>query len=380
MSTRLLEATGLTASYAGWDGRPVTAVDDVSLYINEGEILGVAGESGCGKSTLGNVIALTARPPLYVDGGTMTIAGQTIQLGEEHKVDRTWRGEVVSMLPQGALNSLSATQKIRGLVVDVMRAHHPRMKSSEALDRANDRIKQLGLPPRVLDSYPHQLSGGMKQRVITVISTLLNPKLLIADEPTSALDVSSQRALVEMLREMLDQEIMRGVIFITHDLPLLKSISDRLAIMYAGQVVEVATANNIAENPRHPYSSALLNAVLAPEAETLTKRVEGIQGSPPSLAKPPTGCRFHPRCGLAMEVCTEKVPEPRGDELYFSKCHWDAMHPTTLIRVEDVLKRSHEVAQDPKAAELEAVAVENAVDGLDVGVETSEVNDEEAKS
>ncbi len=333
---RLLDAKGLTAAYAGWDGREVIAVDDVSLYVDEGEIVGVAGESGCGKSTLGNVLALTARPPLYVESGTMTIGGQTLDLGQVNKVPRTWRGEVVSMLPQGALNSLSATQRIRNLVVEVMKAH-TKMPKSEALDRASDRIKLLGLPPRVLESYPHQLSGGMKQRVITVISTLLNPQLLIADEPTSALDVSSQRALVEMLRDMLDKEIMRGVIFVTHDLPLLKSISDRIAVMYAGQIVEVNSADGIADDPRHPYSAALLNAVLAPEAETLRKRVEGIAGSPPSLAKPPTGCRFHPRCGMAEAACVTTVPPAVGDDLIFSKCLVTARTPEVLIKVEDVL-------------------------------------------
>ncbi|WP_203566337.1 ABC transporter ATP-binding protein [Aestuariimicrobium ganziense] len=343
--SRLLEATNLNAAYLTPEGREVKAVDDVSLYIDEGEILGCAGESGCGKSTLGNVLALTARPPLYPISGRITIDGQTISLDRENKVPRTWRGEVVSMLPQGALNSLSPTARIRNLVGDVMKAHDAKMGKDEALDRARDRMKELGLPPRALDAYPHELSGGMKQRVITVISTLLNPKLLIADEPTSALDVSSQRALVEMLREMLNQGIMKGVIFVTHDLPLLKSISDRIAVMYAGQIVEVASAETIADNARHPYSTALLNAVLAPEPDTLVKRVEGIRGAPPSLAKPPSGCRFHPRCGLVMDICSAKQPAPVGTDLEFACCHWTAQHPDQVIRVEDVLARNDEVEE-----------------------------------
>lgn len=341
--SRLLEAKNLDAAYLTPDGSEVKAVDNVSVYIDEGEILGCAGESGCGKSTLGNVLALTARPPLYATGGSITIDGQTLELGRESKVPRTWRGEVVSMLPQGALNSLSPTARIRGLVVDVMKAHDPKMSKDEAVDRARDRMKELGLPARALDAYPHELSGGMKQRVITVISTLLNPRLLIADEPTSALDVSSQRALVEMLREMLNQGIMKGVIFITHDLPLLKSISDRIAVMYAGQIIEVATAADIADRPRQPYSLALLNAVLAPEEETLDKRVEGIRGSPPNLLNPPSGCRFHPRCGLAMDVCAVEDPPVVGDDLEYAKCHWTAQHPDQLIKIEDVLRRNDEV-------------------------------------
>ena len=188
--TRLLNAEHLTASYRTPDGREVTAVDDVSIYIDEGEVLGVAGESGCGKTTLGSILSLTARPPLYVDSGTLEIDGKVQDLGGNRKVERTWRGSVVSFLPQGAMNAVSPTMRIRDLVYDVVRAHDRSIKKDEALDRARDRLTSLGLPARVIDAYPHQLSGGMKQRTVTIISTLLNPRLLIADEPTSALDVS----------------------------------------------------------------------------------------------------------------------------------------------------------------------------------------------
>ena len=216
--TRLLNAENLRAAYRTPDGREVFAVDDVSVHIDEGEVLGVAGESGCGKSTLGAILSLTARPPLYVECGTLEIDGKVQELGGAQQIPRTWRGSVVSLLPQGAMNSISPTMRVRDLVVDVVRAHDRTVKRAEALDRARDRLKSLDLPPRVLDAYPHQLSGGMKQRVVTVISTLLNPRLLIADEPTSALDVSWQKALIEMLQEMLEQKIMSGVIFVTHDL------------------------------------------------------------------------------------------------------------------------------------------------------------------
>ena len=234
--TRLLNAEHLTASYRTPDGREVTAVDDVSIYIDEGEVLGVAGESGCGKTTLGSIISLTARPPLYVDSGTLEIDGKVQDLGGNRKVERIWRGSVVSFLPQGAMNAVSPTMRIRDLVYDVVRAHDRSIKKDEALDRARDRLTSLGLPARVIDAYPHQLSGGMKQRTVTIISTLLNPRLLIADEPTSALDVSSQKALCEMLLEMLEKHIMRGVIFVTHDLPVLREVPTRIAVMYAGKI------------------------------------------------------------------------------------------------------------------------------------------------
>ena len=175
----------------------------------EGDVIGLAGESGSGKSTLGSIISLTAREPLVVEHGTLAIDGKAQDLSNMSDIPRTWRGAVVSMLPQGAMNSVSPTMRIRDLVFDVMRAHDGKITKDEALDRARDRLVTLGLPTRALDAYPHQLSGGMKQRTVTIISTLLNPRLLVADEPTSALDVTSQKELIEMLLEMLGKDHVR---------------------------------------------------------------------------------------------------------------------------------------------------------------------------
>ncbi|HYP45906.1 MAG TPA: ABC transporter ATP-binding protein [Propionibacteriaceae bacterium] len=325
--TRLLTAKNLRASYRTPEGGAVTAVDDVTVHIDEGEVLGVAGESGCGKTTLGSILSLTTRPPLHVDSGTLEIDGKVQELGDNSKIPRTWRGSVVSFLPQGAMNSISPTMRVRDLVVDVMRAHDRKVKRDEALDRARDRLKSLDLPVRVLDAYPHQLSGGMKQRTVTVISTLLNPRLLIADEPTSALDVTSQKALIEMLLQMLDQKIMRGVVFITHDLPVLRLVSNRIAVMYAGQIVEIGQAGELTDRPRHPYSAALLGSVLSPEPSYRKMRVYGIPGAPPNLANPPSGCRFHPRCGVSYPECHTEAPPHVGDEMHFSLCFWAKKHP-----------------------------------------------------
>jgi peptide/nickel transport system ATP-binding protein len=346
MTNRLLNAENLRAAYRTPDGRQVFAVDDVSVYINEGEVLGVAGESGCGKSTLGAILSLTTRPPLYVESGTLEIDGKRQELGARSKIPRTWRGSVVSLLPQGAMNSISPTQRVRDLVFDVMRAHDRSIKRDEALDRARDRLKSLDLPVRVLDSYPHQLSGGMKQRTVTIISTLLNPRLLIADEPTSALDVSSQKALIDMLLQMLEQKIMSGVVFVTHDLPVLRTVSNRIAIMYAGKIVEVGDAEDIANRPRHPYAAALLSAVLVPEPRYREMRVFGIPGSPPNLLNPPAGCRFHPRCGVSYEECTHEEPPHVGDELRFAKCFWAKKHPGESVPLKAVTSDSLEDA-DP---------------------------------
>ena len=272
----LVKAENIRGVYHTPSGKDFVAVNDVSITIEEGEVLGLAGESGSGKTTLGSIISLIARPPLHVEHGTLEIDGKVQELGEGAKIPRTWRGSVVSMLPQGAMNSVSPTIRIRDLVFDVMRAHDSKVSKSDALDRARDRITTLGLPARVLDAYPHQLSGGMKQRTVTVISTLLNPRLLVADEPTSALDVTSQKILIEMLLEMLEKGIMSGVIFVTHDLPVLRTVATKIAVMYQGQVVESGPTAQMVDDPEHPYTQALLGSVLVPEEGYNNTRIEGM--------------------------------------------------------------------------------------------------------
>ena len=338
MTGILMRASNVTAVYAADTGHDVPAVDNVTIEVPDGQIVGLAGESGCGKSTLGNALAMIANPPLYVIGGTMEFNDQTVDLStlakganEEH---RQYRGSLVSLLPQGAMNAVSPTLRIRNLVVDVMRAHKRDTSKAEAMDRATDRLKMLEMPTRVLDSYPHQLSGGMKQRMVTVISTLLNPQLLIADEPTSALDVSSQKALIEMLLAMVEKKIMRGVIFITHDLPVLSMVTDRLAIMYAGTIVENGPTAELVNNARHPYTSALLSSVLDPTEETRTKHVLGIPGSPPNLGNPPTGCRFHPRCPFAMDVCSQQEPAILNEGGHLVACWWAEKHAFQTVPME----------------------------------------------
>jgi peptide/nickel transport system ATP-binding protein len=289
-------------------------------------VLGIAGESGCGKSTLAALIALTARPPLLATGGRLRIADERIDPRHLESVPRDLRGKLVALLPQGAMNALNPTIRVRDLAYHVIRAHEEHVTRQEANERARERLEQLSLPVRALDSYPHQLSGGMRQRVVAVISTLLNPQVLVADEPTSALDVSAQRSLVELLRELLDRRFIRAVAFITHDLPLLNTVADRIVVMYAGQVAEVGTGREVVDHPRHPYTRALMETVLVPEPQVRKRRVEGIRGAPPDLRFPPAGCRFHPRCKYAMDVCRREEPPLVGDLRRYAACWWVQQH------------------------------------------------------
>ncbi|MBA2669593.1 MAG: ABC transporter ATP-binding protein, partial [Gemmatimonadetes bacterium] len=248
-----MQVKDVRASYETRHGSPIRAVDGVTLELSHGEILGVVGESGCGKSTLAAVLSASGPPNLRIENGQLTLDDQeTVDLARSKGTPREWRGRKVSLLPQRALNSLNPTARIGDYAFDVIRAHDSKLRKREALELAEDRLEQLGLPARVLHNYPHQLSGGMRQRVVTVISTLLNPTVLIADEPTSALDVSSQKALILMLEKMMEEDMLSRIIFISHDLALLSNIADRVAVMYAGEIVELGSTREVVSRPQHP--------------------------------------------------------------------------------------------------------------------------------
>jgi peptide/nickel transport system ATP-binding protein len=286
----LLELRGLTVDY----GR-VRAVDGIDLEIRTGEVVGLAGESGCGKSTVANAIMQILRPPARVAGGSILFLGDDL-VGRRAEELRRFRWRNVSMVFQSAMNALNPVMRVGDQFVDMMRAHE-RISRKHALARAGELLETVGIDRRRLRAYPHELSGGMRQRVIIALALALNPELLILDEPTTALDVVVQREILQQI-EALKHDFGFAVLFITHDLSLLLEFADRIAIMYAGEIVELAEGRRLHEAPRHPYTRGLM-ASFPPLAGPLNRLV-GIPGSPPDLADPPAGCRFHPRCPLCV--------------------------------------------------------------------------------
>jgi peptide/nickel transport system ATP-binding protein len=286
----VLELRKLAVEYRLGD-RVARAVDGVDLEIAAGEIVGLAGESGCGKSTIANAVMQILRPPAYIAGGSIVFQGEELN-GKTNEELRRYRWRNVSMVFQSAMNSLNPVMRVGDQFVDMMQAHEP-VSKRHALANAGNLLELVGIDPRRVRSYPHQLSGGMRQRVIIAMALALKPELVILDEPTTALDVVVQREILQQFRQ-LKQELGFSVLFITHDLSLLLSLADRVAIMYAGELVETAAAAELAASPRHPYTQGLLRSF--PPLHGPLTRLTGIPGAPPDLANPPAGCRFHPRC------------------------------------------------------------------------------------
>ena len=310
--TPILEVEHLKLHYLTRFGDRIQAVDDVSFVLKEGEILGIAGESGCGKTTLVSGLMGLLIPPLQHTSGDVRIAGRSILgLGVEQNRKEVL-GRLISMIPQGALNSLNPTRKIRDLAADMILSHDETADRREIHDRLRQRFGRIGLEAdQVLDAYPVQLPAGIKQRVVIAISTLLNPKVVVADEPTSALDVSTQKSVIRLMFDLIDEGIVSSMIFITHELPLLKHVSDRIAVMYAGEIAELGTADQVILDGRHPYTRALMGSMLTAEPGQRAKKPVAIEGAPPNLGKAITGCRFAPRCPMVQADCRNERQELR---------------------------------------------------------------------
>ncbi len=319
MGRKILEVKELTTKYITRFKEDVYAVDHVSLTVEEGKSLGIAGESGCGKSTLALSLMGYYFPPLHYSSGEIIIDGKNISNMKPDDIRKTILGTEIAYIPQAAMNALNPTQKVIRFIEDVVRAHYPDTTKKEILDLAKARFETLGLPASVLQKYPVELSGGMKQRTVIATSVILGPKVLIADEPSSALDVTSQKKVIKMLRDLMEKEIIKSMIFITHELPLLYNVTDNIMVMYAGQIVETANAEQAVFDPLHPYSHGLMGAILVPEEGLRDIKLTAIPGTPPNLKNPPDGCRFAARCPYVMPECkvtTIGMHQIGADRLY----------------------------------------------------------------
>jgi peptide/nickel transport system ATP-binding protein len=311
----VLEVDHLRIHYLTRFGARVQAVDGVTFSVKEGEILGIAGESGCGKTTLVSGCMGLYLPPLYRTSGDVRIDGQSIVGLNVEENRRDVLGRRIAMIPQGALNSLNPTRKIKDLAADAILSHPragERPDKKVIYDRLRERFERIGLDPkRTLDAYPVQLPGGTKQRVVIAISTLLDPRVVIADEPTSALDVSTQKAVIRLLFDLMDQGIVASMLFITHELPLLRHVATSIAVMYAGELVEVGTTEQIIHDARQPYTRALMGSMLSAEPGQRGRKPVAIEGAPPNLGKPISGCRFAERCPEVRADCRSRAQELR---------------------------------------------------------------------
>ena len=286
----------------------VKAVNEVDLDIRENEVYGIAGESGCGKTTLLKALAAAIEPPLRLIGGKVfyRVNGEEIDVAALDAEDkRKLRWNYVSYVPQGSMSVLNPVIKLKDTYGDFLTSHVEGKSRKETLEMAKAQIVELGLPRNILDAYPHQLSGGMRQRVTIALAALLKPRIIIADEPTTALDVVVQRGVVQLLKD-IQQKLKNTIILVTHDMGVHANAADRIGIMYAGKIVEEATIETIFGEPLHPYTQYLINSL--PRFGDKSTR-ESVPGSPPSLADLPSGCPFHPRCPYVLDICKEQMPD-----------------------------------------------------------------------
>jgi peptide/nickel transport system ATP-binding protein len=310
----VLEVSGLTVEYATGQA-PVRAVDDVSFALERGEFLGIVGESGCGKSTLLFAIARLLAPPAAVTAGSVTFDGKNLVAMTDKQLSAI-RWQNLSVVMQSAMNALNPVKTVGAQFADALRAHG--MPSRKAIAaRSAEVLRLVGIDPVHLKSYPHQLSGGMRQRAMIAMALLFTPDLVIMDEPTSALDVVAQRSLMVQIKE-LQNELGFAIVFVTHDMSLVSHFSDRLMVMYAGQIAEIGATRQIFDNPLHPYSRGLLEAF--PGIRGPKVPLKGIPGAPPDLSVIQNGCRFLPRCSQRLDACATKSPELVGRDGALVRC------------------------------------------------------------
>ncbi len=305
----------LTVYYQTLRGE-VHALENASFQIANGEIMGLAGESGCGKTTLGHSLIMLVQPMKFI-GGKVTLDGEELPIADTKMMD-SYRFKRVSLIPQYAMNAMNPIRKIGMMTRELLEAKKVDYKA--LLPEIKSRLDMVKLPHEVLNMYPIELSGGMKQRMVMVLSTLLDPSLLIADEITSALDVASQKAVAEMLVQFRDMGCCKSGIVITHDISILYQVADTVMVMYAGQLAEKASTEEIMRAPLHPYTKMLISSLPEIGVKYKERKLTGIPGKPPMLLEPPAGCRFKDRCPLAFEKCDQVPPFIEIKKDHFIAC------------------------------------------------------------
>ncbi len=316
----MLKINNASARYETLTGY-VNAVDKVNFYVKENEILGIAGESGCGKSTLLKLMYDLISFPLELHEGSITLDyvdenGEKKTLSDGEIKSRWWKS--ISYVPQGAMHVMNPVTRVKTQFFDAITKYHAKTNKKELEKEIGEYLKELELPIEVLDAYPHQLSGGMRQRVLIALATFLNPSIVLADEPTTALDVVVQRGILSMLSRVQEKK-KNSMVIVSHDMGVHYQITNRLGIMYAGEMIEIGPTETMFNNPSHPYTQMLINAL--PKVGDNSQK-EGIPGTPPSLRNPPEGCRFAERCPQATDKCRQEHPKTyQVGEDHIASCH-----------------------------------------------------------
>ncbi|MFN2146576.1 MAG: ABC transporter ATP-binding protein [Anaerolineales bacterium] len=303
MKDILMQIRDLVVTYNTRLG-PLSAVEGIDFDIYQGEILGLVGESGCGKSTMGKAL-MRMLPDSANISGKVIFKGENVLDYDQHQL-RDFRGRCISMIFQDPMTSLNPVQRVDEHIIEAIQVHELQTKTEDAFERAKLLIERLGIQSRRMKDYPHQLSGGMRQRVMIGLGLVLNADLIIADEATTSLDVIVEANLLDQLRE-IREEFGVSMLAITHNIALVAELADRIAVMYAGRLVEIGTIYEVFDNPQHPYTRGLLKAVPSIQLDT-GETLYKMGGEPPNLTHPPTGCRFHPRCPEAMPICESRAP------------------------------------------------------------------------
>ncbi|WP_455381986.1 ABC transporter ATP-binding protein [Salinispira pacifica] len=344
MAEPILEVNNLSIDYPISIGT-VRAVRDVSFTLYKGDVLGLVGESGCGKSTLGLSLLRLLRAPGRVSAGSIMFEGRNVlDLGTEEL--RLLRGAQIAMVFQNPLTSLNPLVRIRDHFFETLKVHNAFVTKQEAEKRAGDILEQLGIDRKRLHEYPHQLSGGMRQRIMIGLGLILNPEILIADEPTTSLDVIVEAGFVDLLKDLKVQYNI-SIILISHNLAMVAEIADRIAVMYGGKIAEIGTAEQIFADPLHPYTRGLIGCV--PNIAVTQDHLVSMPGSPPDLVTPPLGCPFADRCPEVMDVCRDNAPPLKEYRPGQEAACW-LNEPETVRR--SVLERSRAATEDDSAGEM----------------------------